>query len=120
MRTRAAAANAARIAEVLEADPKVEWVRYPGLPSHPDHDVARRLLGDTFGAMVTFKPRGGLDAMAAFTDNLRLCDIGVSLGDLHTLVYPRPKDGGIIRVSVGCEDIEDLLEDVTLGLSFVP
>src|SRR5689334_19738404 len=119
LRTRAAAANAARIAQVLEADPKVEWVRYPGLPSHPDHDVARRLLGETFGAMVTFKPRGGLEAMAAFTDHLRLCDIGVSLGDLHTLVYPRPKDGGIIRVSVGCEDIEDLLEDVERGLSFV-
>jgi len=120
LRTRAASANAARIAEVLEAHPKVEWVRYPGLTSHPDHVVARRLLDGTFGAMVTFKPGGGLEAMAAFTDHLRLCDIGVSLGDLHTLVYPRPKDGGIIRVSVGCEDIDDLLEDVELGLSFVP
>jgi methionine-gamma-lyase len=119
LRTRAASANAARIAEVLDRHPKVDWVRYPGLPSHPDHAVARRLLGETFGAMVTFKPRGGLDAMAAFTDHLRLCDIGVSLGDLHTLVYPRPKDGGIIRVSVGCEDLEDLLEDIELGLSFV-
>ena len=69
--------------------------------------------------MVTFKPNGGLDAMAAFTDHLRLCDIGVSLGDIHTLVYPRPKDGGIIRLSIGCEDIDDLLEDFELGLSFV-
>ena len=49
----------------------------------------------------------------------RLCDIGVSLGDVYTLVYPRPKDGGIVRVSVGCEDVEDLLEDFALGLSFV-
>ena len=57
--------------------------------------------------------------MAAFTDHLRLCDIGVSLGDIHTLVYPRPKDGGIIRLSVGCEDVDDLLEDFELGLSFV-
>jgi cystathionine beta-lyase/cystathionine gamma-synthase len=119
LRTRAASANAARIADVLEGHRKVEWVRYPGLASHPDHAVAARLLGDLSGAMVTFKPRGGLDAMAAFTDHLRLCDIGVSLGDLHTLVYPRPKDGGIIRLSVGCEDIEDLLEDIELGLSFV-
>ena len=119
LRSRAASANAARIAEVLEGHPKVDWVRYPGLASHPDHDVARRLLGETFGAMVTFKPRGELEAMAAFTDHLRLCDIGVSLGDLHTLVYPRPKDGGIIRLSVGCEDIGDLLEDLELGLSFV-
>jgi cystathionine beta-lyase/cystathionine gamma-synthase len=120
LRSKAASANAARIAGVLEAHPKVEWVRYPGLPSHPDHAVARRLLGEQFGAMVTFKPVGGLDAMAAFTDHLRLCDIGVSLGDIHTLVYPRPKDGGIIRLSIGCEDVEDLIEDFELGLSFVP
>ena len=120
LRSRAASANAARVASFLEAHQKVEWVRYPGLASHPDHDVAKRLLGDAFGAMVTFQPHGGLDGMAAFTDHLRLCDIGVSLGDIHTLVYPRPKDGGIIRLSIGCEDIDDLLEDFELGLSFVP
>jgi methionine-gamma-lyase len=111
--------NALALARFLEADERVEWVRYPGLPSHPDHDVATRLLGDRYGAMLTFRPRGGVDAMAAFTDHLRLCDIGVSLGDVFTLVYPRPKDGGIVRVSVGCEDVDDLLEDFALGLSFV-
>jgi methionine-gamma-lyase len=119
LRSRAASDNAARIAAFLEGHPKVDWVRYPGLASHPDHVVARRLLGERFGAMVTFKPLGGLEAMAAFTDHLRLCDIGVSLGDIHTLVYPRPKDGGIIRLSIGCEDVDDLLEDFELGLSFV-
>lgn len=119
LRSAAASANAARLASFLEADGRVEWVRYPGLASHPDHAVARRLLGVRYGAMVTFKPRGGLAGMAAFTDHLRLCDIGVSLGDVFTLVYPRPKDGGIVRVSVGCEDADDLLEDFALGLSFV-
>jgi methionine-gamma-lyase len=119
LRSRAASDNAARIASFLEGHPKVDWVRYPGLSSHPDHAVARRLLGERFGAMVTFKPVGGLEGMAAFTDHLRLCDIGVSLGDIHTLVYPRPKDGGIIRLSIGCEDVEDLLEDFERGLSFV-
>jgi cystathionine beta-lyase/cystathionine gamma-synthase len=119
LRSRAASANAARVASFLEAHPKVDWVRYPGLASHPDHAVARRLLGEQFGAMITFKPVGGVEAMAAFTDHLRLCDIGVSLGDIHTLVYPRPKDGGIVRLSIGCEDVEDLLEDFELGLSFV-
>ena len=49
------------LAAFLEADPRVEWVRYPGLASHPDHAVATRLLGDRYGAMVTFKPRGGVD-----------------------------------------------------------
>jgi methionine-gamma-lyase len=119
LRSRAASDNAARIATFLEGHPAVDWVRYPGLPSHPDHAVARRLLGERFGAMVTFQPAGGLVGMAAFTDHLRLCDIGVSLGDVHTLVYPRPKDGGIIRLSIGCEDVDDLLEDFELGLSFV-
>ena len=52
--------------------------------------------------------------MAAFTDHLALCDIAVSLGDVYTLVYPRPKDGGIVRVSVGCEDLDDLVEDFEL------
>ncbi len=111
--------NAAALARFLEADERVDWVRYPGLASHPDHAVATRLLGDRCGAMVTFAPRGGVEGMAAFTDHLRLCDIGVSLGDVFTLVYPRPKDGGIIRVSVGCEDVGDLVEDFALGLSFV-
>jgi len=112
--------NAMAIARFLEADERVEWVRYSGLPSHPDHDLARRqLTTDRFGAMVTFAPLGGVDGMAAFTDHLRLCDIGVSLGDVYTLVYPRPKDGGIVRLSVGCEDVDDLIEDFRLGLSFV-
>jgi methionine-gamma-lyase len=112
--------NALAIARFLESDDRVEWVRHAGLESHPDHALARRQLAtDRFGAMVTFAPRGGVDGMAAFTDHLRLCDIGVSLGDVYTLVYPRPKDGGIVRVSVGCEDVDDLIEDFRLGLSFV-
>ncbi len=111
--------NALALARFLEADPRVEWVRYPGLPSHPDHGYATRVLGDRFGAMLTFKTAGGVAGMQAFTDHLRLCDIGVSLGDVFTLVYPRPKDGAIIRLSVGCEDVADLIEDFSLGLSFV-
>ena len=119
LRSAAGSANAAALATFLAGHDKVEWVSYPGLASHPDHQVAAGLLGDRFGAMVTFKPRGGLEAMAAFTDHLALCDIAVSLGDVYTLVYPRPKDGGIIRVSVGCEDLADLVEDFERGLSFV-
>ncbi len=119
LRSAKGCANAAALAAFLETHPRVEWVRYPGLASHPDHAVARRLLPDGSGAMVTFRPRGGIPAMAAFTDHLRLCDIGVSLGDVFTLVYPQPKRGGLVRVSVGCEDIEDLLADFALGMSFV-
>ena len=119
LRSRAASENALAVARFLEADPRVEWVRYPGLASHPDHGVAGRLLGSSFGAMLSFQVRGGVEGMARFTDHLRLCDLGVSLGDIHTLVYPQPKRGGLIRVSVGCEDVDDILEDFALGLSFV-
>jgi len=119
LRSTTASANAATLAAYLERQPNVEWVRYPGLASHPDHETALRLIDGPGGAMLTFKPRGGVEGMAAFTDHLRLCDIGVSLGDICTLVYPRPKQGGIVRVSVGCEDVDDLLEDFALGLSFV-
>jgi methionine-gamma-lyase len=119
LRSEKGSANAAAIADFLEGQEKVEWVRYPGLASHPDHEIATRLLGDRYGAMVTFKPRGGVEGMAAFTDHVRLCDIGVSLGDVFTLVYPRPKDGGIVRVSVGCEDVADLIADFAQALTFV-
>ncbi len=119
LRSGTASANAFRLAEYLEHQPNVEWVRHPGLPSHPDHVIARHQIDGPGGAMLTFQPRGGSAGMAAFTDHLRLCDIGVSLGDVHTLVYPQPKRGGLVRVSVGCEDVEDLLEDFALGLSFV-
>ena len=119
LRSRAASANAIRLAEYLEGQDKVEWVRYPGLPSHPDHAVATRLIDGPGGAMLSFQVRGGVEGMAAFTDHLALCDLGVSLGDVFTLVYPQPKRGGLIRVSVGCEDVEDLIEDFRGGLSFV-
>jgi len=119
LRSRQASANALQLARFLEAKDKVEWVRYPGLASHPDHDVAARLIDGPGGGMLSFQVRGGVEGMAAFTDHLALCDVGVSLGDIFTLVYPNPKRGGLIRVSVGCEDVDDLIEDFELGLSFV-
>ena len=119
LRSRQASANALQLARFLEAKDKVEWVRYPGLASHPDHEVAARLIDGPGGGMLSFQVRGGVEGMAAFTDHLALCDLGVSLGDVFTLVYPQPKRGGLVRVSVGCEDIEDLIADFTRGLSFV-
>lgn len=119
LRSRQSSENAAQLARFLEAQPKVEWVRYPGLASHPDHEVAKRLIEGPGGPMLSFRMHGGIPAMTAFTDNLALCDVGVSLGDLFTLVYPQPKRDGLIRVSVGCEDIADLIPDFERGLSFV-
>ena len=70
--------------------------------------------------MLAFQVRGGVEGMAAFTDHLALCDVGVSLGDIFTLVYPQPKRGGLIRVSVGCEDVDDLVEDFSAGCRSSP
>jgi methionine-gamma-lyase len=117
LRMEAHCANALGLARFLEDRPEVEWVRYPGLASHPQHAVARSLLGDRYGGMVTFRLRGGERRMRAFADALELCAIAVSLGDLSTLVYPQPRRDCLIRVSVGCEDSDDLLADVERGLA---
>ena len=82
--------------------------------------IAERLFGAARGGMMTVKVRGDAAGMYAFTNATRLCSIGVSLGDLFTLVYPNPKRGDIIRVSTGCEEIEDILADVTQALDAVP
>jgi cystathionine beta-lyase/cystathionine gamma-synthase len=67
--------------------------------------------------MLSFRLRGGERELRAFADALRLSAIAVSLGDLSTLVYPQPKRDCLIRVSVGCEDLDDLLEDFERGLA---
>ena len=68
-----------------------------------------------FGGMLAMKVRGGLAEMNRFANALEMCGIGVSLGDVFTLVYPRPKNNNLIRVSVGCEEIEDILADLHLA-----
>jgi cystathionine beta-lyase/cystathionine gamma-synthase len=99
-----------------EGRDEVELVRYPGLESLPQHDLARRLLRGGFGGMLSFRLRGGREAMNAFADALRLCAIAVSLGDVRTLVYPMPRRNDLVRVSVGCEDVEDVVADFTHAL----
>ena len=108
--------NALTLARFLEQRPEVEWVRHPGLESHPQHALAGTLLPAGSGGMLTFRLHGDATQMAAFADALELCSIGVSLGDVFTLVYPQPKRGCLIRVSVGCEDVDDLVADFTRGL----
>ncbi|HEU0335679.1 MAG TPA: PLP-dependent aspartate aminotransferase family protein [Gaiellaceae bacterium] len=119
LRLQAHCANALALAQFLDGRPEVDWVRYPGLDGHPQHALARRLLGERFGGMLSFRLRGGEPELRAFADALRLSAIAVSLGDLSTLVYPQPKRDCLIRVSVGCEDIADLFEDFERGLAAV-
>jgi cystathionine beta-lyase/cystathionine gamma-synthase len=70
-----------------------------------------------FGGMMSIRLHGGEDAMERFASTLRLSAIAVSLGDVRTLVYPMPKRDNLIRLSIGCEDIEDLLADYDRGLA---
>ena len=124
--------SAQALAEFLEARAKVERVHYPGLASHPHHEVARRLFPRGFGGMLAFEIEGGVEAGMRFCDALDLAWIATSLGGTHTLVghaastTHRQMDpaarraagiaDGLVRVSVGLEDVEDLIEDFDRAL----
>jgi cystathionine gamma-synthase len=125
-------ANARRVAEFLAARAEVDRVHWPGLPSHPGHAVARRQMGD-FGAMLSFELRGGEPAARRFLRGLRLFTLAESLGGVRSLVCHPPtmthasvepevrRAGGIpdglLRLSVGCEDAADLLDDLDRALA---
>jgi O-acetylhomoserine/O-acetylserine sulfhydrylase-like pyridoxal-dependent enzyme len=128
-------ANAFALASVLERHPKVERVHHPGLPSHPQHDVARRILPRGTGGMFAFDVAGGVEAGQAFCDALELAWVAASLGGTMTLVghaastTHRQLDAaarraagiadGQIRVSVGLEAEDDLIEDFERALEKV-
>ncbi|HLA77576.1 MAG TPA: aminotransferase class I/II-fold pyridoxal phosphate-dependent enzyme [Vicinamibacteria bacterium] len=127
-------ANAMALAQHLLAHPKVSGVRYPGLPTHPGHAIARRQMS-AFGGMVAFSLDGGLPAAERFYDGLRLVARAASLGGVETLVslpvhtshygYTPDQlaaagvDPGMVRVSLGVEDPADLLADIDSALTGV-
>jgi methionine-gamma-lyase len=127
-------ANAMQVARFLEGHPAVAAVHYPGLESHPQHQLACRQMDD-FGAMIAFELKGGYEACGRFLDRLRLCVLAVSLGNLDTLIeHPasmthrsmapeqRAQIGisdGLIRLSVGLEAAEDIIADLDQALDLV-
>ncbi len=119
LRMRQHSANGHVIAEVLRDHPEVDWVRYPGLDTDAAHDVASKYMPNGFGGMISFRMTKGKPAMATFCESLELAGVAVSLGDLHTLAYPMPKRDFMVRLSVGCEDPDDLIADVTQALDKV-
>ena len=132
-RMREHVANAQRVAEWLEADDRVAWVRYSGLPSHPDHALAQRYLPEGPGAVFSFGVVGGRDAGRRFIESVELCSHLANIGDARTLViHPgstthgqlsveQLETGGVspdlIRISVGLEDVEDVLWDLDQALA---
>ena len=123
--------GAQAIARWLEAHPKVRWVRYIGLPSHPQHELAGRQMRG-FGSMISFELKGGLDAGRRLMNHVRLATLAVSLGGVETLIeHPasmthaslskeaRDAAGltdGLVRYSVGIEDVNDLIADLEQAL----
>ncbi len=122
--------NAMAIAEYLEKHPKILRVNYNGLPSHPDHAIAKKQMS-AFGGMLSFELKGGLDAGIKFMNNIEFCSLAPTLGDVDTLIlHPassshinvdkevRERNGitdGLIRLSVGIEGVEDLIADMERG-----
>ena len=123
VRLERAQANAAELARRLAAHPAVDVVRYPGLASDPGHELAARQMRG-FGAMVSFDVRGGAEAADRVTGALRLLTVGTSLGGVETLIERRGRyEGeealppGLLRMSVGIEDVDDLWADLDRALA---
>jgi cystathionine beta-lyase/cystathionine gamma-synthase len=137
LRVRRQCATAQLLAAALARHPAVRSVCYPGLPHHPDHELARFQFdagpeGTRFGAVLTVTPHGGLEAGIAFADRLRTARLASSLGGTHTKVSHVPStthrqmegsalaaagiDPGCVRFSVGLEDYEDLVADAIAAL----
>lgn len=134
IRVERAQQNAQIIAEHLEKHPKIEWIKYPGLKSHPQHELAKKQM-DGFGAMISFGLKGGLNAGKVLMDNVKVAILAVSLGGVETLIeHPasmthskvsmedKLKAGitdGLVRYAVGIEDVEDLIADLEQALAKV-
>ncbi len=122
-RMRGHCANAAAVARFLSTHPAIEAVHFPGLPSHPGHDLAARQMSD-FGGMLSIQVHGGESAAIALTNRLTLFTRATSLGGPESLIEHRASVEGpttisprnLLRVSVGLENAEDLIEDLERAL----
>jgi cystathionine beta-lyase/cystathionine gamma-synthase len=124
-------ASAQQVAEYLERHPKVAKVTYPGLPSHPQHSIAKEQMSG-FSGMLSFELKGGIPAGKAVMNNVKLCSLAESLGGVETMIthpatmthvdvpaqqrHARGLTDGLVRLSVGIEDIDDILADLGQAL----
>ena len=126
--------NAIKIAEFLDAHPKVEWVRFPGLKSFPNYEVAQ-MQHKAPGGMISFELKGGVIAGKKLMNSVKLCQLAVSLGGVETLIqHPasmthltmgkeaRESAGitdGLVRLSVGIENVDDIIADISNALELI-
>lgn len=132
LRMRRHCENAMKVAEYLEAHDKIEKVYYPGLKSHDGYEVASKQM-DAFGGTLAFELKGGFEAGKTLLNNVKMAALAVSLGDAETLIQhpasmthsPYTKEerlaagitDGLVRLSVGLENIEDIIADLEYGLA---
>jgi methionine-gamma-lyase len=131
LRVQRATESAMRVAQYLETHPKVAWVRYPGLPSHPQYAIGLKQMSG-HGAMISFELAGGLEAGKTLMNNVQLCQLAVSLGGVETLIqHPASMThasmgkeqreqasitDGLVRLSVGIEDADEIIADLDRAL----
>ena len=128
------ASNAQAVAEFLESHPQVEKITYPGLKSHPQYGVAKEQM-DGFSGMISFELKGGIPAGTTVMNNVKLCSLAESLGAVETMIthpasmthvdvpaeerHARGLTDGLVRISVGIEDPEDIIDDLKQALEKV-
>ena len=127
--------NAIKVAGWLEAHPKIDHVFYPGLESHPQHQLATSMMRNGFGGMITFELKGGFDAGVSLMNKVKLCTLAVSLGAVdsliqhpasmtHSIVDEEIKKAagitdGLVRLSVGIEGVEDIINDLEQAMEIL-
>ncbi len=127
-----AEANAMKIAEYLENHPKIEWIRYPGLKSHPQYELGKKQMAGP-SAVMSFGVKGGLEAGKKLINSVKIPTLAVSLGGIESLIehpasmthagIPREERmqadilDELVRIAVGCEDVEDLIADLDAALA---
>jgi methionine-gamma-lyase len=131
LRIERATENAEKVADFLESHPKVAWVKYPGLPSHPQYELATKQMNGP-GAMISFGLKGGFEPAKVLMDNVHLALLAVSLGGVETLIqhpasmtHSKVSNEGklkagitddLVRLAVGIEDVEDIIDDLKSAL----
>jgi len=125
--------NAQAVAEFLASHPKVARVHYPGLPEHPDHQVAKKQMRGGFGGMLAFEVKGTTEDARKFAESTEVFILAESLGGVESLIgYPplmshatmteeqrvmKGIPGTLLRLSIGVEDVQDLIEDLDAALA---
>src|SRR5699024_2454533 len=127
--------NAMKVAEFLDNHPKVDKVYYPGLETHDTHDIAKKQMTNGFGGMMSVDIKGGVDAVRTVMNNVKVFSLATSLGNVDSLIQHSPSMShfdmsqeereassifdGQVRLSIGIEDVEDLIEDLDHVLNLV-